>query len=110
LLLNAAFTKQHDFECYSGGRGDCWQKKDDSMITRSFLAAAGILGTLLCVSVPSGSAQAQPNIEAEVIGLHQLCNQGDRRACVRFGILIGENRQRHADWRRVHADWFWWER
>jgi hypothetical protein len=42
--------------------------------------------------------------------LHQLCNQGDRRACVRFGILIGENRQRHPDWRRVHADWFWWER
>jgi hypothetical protein len=85
-------------------------KRDDSMITRSFLAATGILGTLLCASVPSGSARAQPNIEAEVIGLHQLCNQGDRRACVRFGILIGENRQRHVDWRRVHADWFWWER
>ena len=110
MLLNAAFTKQHDFECYSWARGDCSQMKDDSMITRSFLAAAAILGTLLCASVPSGSAQAQPNIEAEVIGLHQLCNQGDRRACVRFGILIGENRQRHADWRRLHADWFWWER
>jgi hypothetical protein len=80
------------------------------MITRSFFAGAGILGALLCASVPSEPARAQPNIEAEMIGLHQLCNQGDRRACVRFGILIGENRQRHADWRRLHADWWWWER
>jgi hypothetical protein len=85
-------------------------KRDDAMLTRSFMAAAGILGTLLCASGPSGSARAQPNMEAEIIGLHQLCNQGDRRACVRFGILIGENRQRHADWRRAHADWFWWEK
>jgi hypothetical protein len=83
--------------------------RDDSMITRSFFAAAGILGTMLYASVPSGPARAQ-GVEAEIIGLHQLCNQGDRRACVRFGILIGENRQRHADWRRAHADWFWWER
>ena len=42
-------------------------KKDDSMITRSFLAAAGILGTLLCASVPSGSAKAQANVEAEAL-------------------------------------------
>jgi hypothetical protein len=24
--------------------------------------------------------------------------------------LIGRNEQRHADWRRAHADWWWWER
>jgi hypothetical protein len=38
------------------------------------------------------------------------CNQGDKGACVRFGVLIGENKQRQVDWRRAHADWFWWER
>jgi len=56
-------------------------KRDDSMITRSFLAAAGILGALLYASVPSGSAKAQGNVEAEIIGFHQLCNQGDAHAC-----------------------------
>jgi hypothetical protein len=39
-----------------------------------------------------------------------LCDRGDKRACIRFGILIGENRQRHADKRRLHPDWWWWER
>jgi hypothetical protein len=49
-------------------------------------------------------------VEAEIIGFHQLCDKGDRKACVRFGILIGRNEQRGADWRRAHADWFWFER
>jgi hypothetical protein len=55
-------------------------------------------------------ALAQDGVEAEMIGYHQLCQKGDRRACIRFGILIGRNEQRHADWRRAHADWWWWER
>jgi hypothetical protein len=49
-------------------------------------------------------------VEAEIIGFHQLCDKGDRKACIRFGILIGRNEQRSADWRRAHADWFWFER
>jgi hypothetical protein len=47
--------------------------------------------------------------EAELVGLHQLCDKGDRKACVRFGMLLGEAKERHADWRRAHAEWFWWE-
>jgi len=35
---------------------------------------------------------------------------GDRRACVRLGILIGENRERRAAWRREHPDAFFYER
>jgi hypothetical protein len=42
-------------------------------------------------------ARAQDAAEAEMIGFHQLCQKGDRRACIRFGILIGRNEQRHAD-------------
>ncbi len=45
-----------------------------------------------------------------MIGFHQLCDKGDRRACVRFGILIGENRERRDEWRRAHPEWWWWER
>jgi hypothetical protein len=80
------------------------------MHTKSGVAAAGIAIAMLGLLPITTPARAQSAREAEIIGFHQLCEKGDRRACVRFGILIGENRQRHADWRRLHADWFWWER
>ena len=38
------------------------------------------------------------------------CEAGDRRACVRLGIIIGENRQRRAAWRRDYPDVFFYER
>jgi hypothetical protein len=70
------------------------------------LIAAGMSGTAAMVATP---AHAQDAMEAEIIGYHQLCQKGDRKACIHFGILIGRNEQRHADWRRAHADWWWWE-
>ena len=39
-----------------------------------------------------------------MLELRAGCEDGDRRACVRLGILIGENRERRADWRREHPD------
>jgi hypothetical protein len=69
--------------------------------------AAGMSGTAAMVASP---AHAQGAIEAEIVGFHQLCQQGDRKACIRFGILIGRNEQRRADWRRAHADWYWWDK
>jgi hypothetical protein len=45
-----------------------------------------------------------------MVGFHQLCDRGDRKACIRFGIMIGENRERHAEWRRHHPEFWWWER
>ena len=71
------------------------------------LIAVGMSGTAAMVATP---AHAQDAMEAEIVGYHQLCQKGDRKACIRFGILIGRNEQRHADWRRAHADWWWWER
>jgi hypothetical protein len=73
----------------------------------AFLITAGIGGS---ASMVSSAAQAQNAMEAEMIGFHQLCEKGDRKACIRFGILIGRNEQRNADWRRSHAEWFWFER
>ncbi len=81
------------------------------MIRRPLMAAAviglGMSGAATTVATP---VHAQDAAEAEMIGYHQLCQKGDRKACIRFGILIGRNEQRHADWRRAHADWWWWER
>jgi hypothetical protein len=73
----------------------------------ALLIAAGVGGS---ASMLVSAAHAQSAAEAEIVGFHQLCEKGDRKACVRFGILIGRNEQRNADWRRAHADWFWFER
>ena len=81
------------------------------MILKPLIAAMaiaiGISATTAMVATP---ARAQSDVEAEMLGFHQLCDKGDRKACVRFGILIGKNEQRHADWRKSHDEWFWWER
>jgi hypothetical protein len=81
------------------------------MISRSVLAATGVaIAVATAVAAAPTAVRAQNNVEAEILGFHQLCDKGDRRACVRFGILIGQHQQRHADWRRAHADWWWWEK
>jgi hypothetical protein len=80
------------------------------MLSRLLVAAAGLAVATFGVMPASTTALAQSPREAEIIGFHQLCEKGDRRACVRFGILIGENRERHAEWRRLHANWWWWEK
>jgi hypothetical protein len=45
-----------------------------------------------------------------LVGFHALCDKGDREACVRFGMMLGEMRERHAEWRRLHREFFFWER
>ena len=71
-------------------------------------AALSLVGIAAVAS--SAIVRAQSAREAEMIGFHQLCNKGDRKACIRFGIMIGENRERHAEWRRSHPEFWWWER
>ena len=76
-----------------------------SIVTTTAAAALVALGATAS-SVPVRAQEGQ----AELIGLHQLCDRGDRKACVRFGMLLGESRERHVEWRRLHPDWWWWER
>lgn len=38
------------------------------------------------------------------------CRHGDRDACVKMGIIIGQNQERRKQWRREHPDYFWWDR
>ena len=75
-----------------------------ALLLTATLAGCGVLGGAYA------PARAQDAREAEMIGFHQMCDKGDRKACVRFGIMIGQNQQRHADWRKQHAEWFWYER
>jgi hypothetical protein len=77
--------------------------KSNAVGVAALLIASAVLSS---VTVRAADWTAR---EAELVGLHQLCDKGDRKACVRFGMLLGEAKERHADWRRAHADWWWWE-
>jgi hypothetical protein len=49
-------------------------------------------------------------LEVRLHEMHTNCERGDRGACVRFGIALGQHPERLEAWRRGHADWFWWDR
>ena len=73
-------------------------------IKSTIIAAAIIIsGAAMLGSVP---VQAQDRPTAEGARLRQLCEGGDKRACVRFGMLLNENRGRHDEWRKSHPE-FW---
>ena len=65
----------------------------------------------LCAALAAGScaARAQDAREAQLVGFHALCDHGDRGACVRFGMMLQQNADRHAAWRQNHPDWFFYE-
>lgn len=58
----------------------------------------------------STASRAQNAHEAEILGMHQLCDRGDRKACVRFGMMLEHDRDMHGMWRRTHPEFFFWER
>jgi hypothetical protein len=81
----------------------------------------GLSGQLFAQSVRigPGSVEITPGIERPVprdeirermLGLRVACDEGDRRACVRLGIIIGEHRERREEWRRQHPEVFFYER
>jgi hypothetical protein len=74
---------------------------------QSRLVAAVFATAMLAVAIPAHSQNIDR--EAELIGMHQLCDHGDRQACVRFGFMLGQNQERHAEWRKSHPDWWLWE-
>ena len=49
-------------------------------------------------------------VRVQMFELREACEDGDRRACVRLGVIIGENREHRADWRREHPELFFYER
>jgi hypothetical protein len=74
------------------------------------LIAVSAVATGLFLTAPARSQPAAAILsEAEMIQLHELCDHGDRQACIRFGVMLGRAEQRHADWRRSHPDWWGWE-
>ena len=68
------------------------------------------------VEIRPGPEQLPPSppprdeLRERMLGLRVACDDGDRRACVRLGIIIGEHRERREEWRREHPDVFFYER
>jgi len=80
------------------------------MLLKSMSVAAIAAAITVVGAVPGTSPARAQDVQAELIGLHQLCDHGDRKACVKFGMILGRMQERHAEWRRAHPEWFWWER
>jgi hypothetical protein len=74
------------------------------------LLAASTLAIAVAASIPMSVAARAQDRQAEMLGFHQLCDRGDRKACIRFGMLLGQNQERHAEWRKSHPEFWWWER
>ncbi len=75
------------------------------LLMLAFVGLAMLTGVALLLP-----ASAQDGREAQLIGFHQLCDRGDRRACIRFGMMLQQFRDRHDGWRRSHPEFWWWER
>jgi hypothetical protein len=74
------------------------------------LLVASTIAVAMAASIPmSVTARAQDARQAELLGYHQLCDHGDRKACIRFGMMLGQNMDHHAEWRRTHPEFWWWE-
>jgi hypothetical protein len=57
-----------------------------------------------------GPPSRYSDARAEMRELRMDCEDGDRRACIRFGILIGRNWERRERWREESPEFFGWER
>ena len=71
-----------------------------------------VIGAAVAVMVIGSGlpVKAQDGREAQMIGFRDLCEHGDKKACVKFGMMLQQNTDRHAEWRRSHPDWFFFER
>jgi hypothetical protein len=64
----------------------------------------------VAVVQPPPRVVVRDTLSDQMLQLREGCEDGDRGACVRLGIVIGENRARRAAWRREHPEVFFYER
>ena len=57
-----------------------------------------------------GYREGRDGMRETMLRLHRACEEGDRRACVHFGMIIGENKEHREEWRRQHPELFSWFR
>jgi hypothetical protein len=67
------------------------------------------LAGLMAAALPATSSQAQEDLRERLRILHAECQAGSKVSCIRFGIIMGKNYEKQAEWRREHPEWFYWE-
>jgi uncharacterized protein YcfJ len=85
----------------------CYQQRADGAWV---VVAPEYCGPPVAAAPPPAVAVVRDELSDRMLGLRMACEDGDRRACVRLGIIIGENRERRASWRREHPEVFFYER
>jgi hypothetical protein len=87
-------------------------------------AAVGVVGGVLLNQALQNRAAAAPvyvepappvqvaydGERAKVRRLRAACYDGSRKACIRFGMILGQRREREREWRRSDPDFWAWER
>jgi hypothetical protein len=89
----------------------CYQQRGDGawVVAAPEYCAAAAEPAEVAPPPPRGRI-VRDELQDRMLELREGCEDGDRRACVRLGIIIGENRERRAAWRREHPEVFFYER
>ena len=90
----------------------CYRQRGDGawvVVAPEYCAPAAAPAVEVAPPPPRGRI-VRDELQDRMLELRERCEDGDRRACVRLGILIGENRERRAAWRREHPEVFFYER
>jgi hypothetical protein len=88
----------------------CYQQRGDGWVAVAPQYCAPAAAAPVEVPPPPRARIVRDELGDRMLQLREGCEDGDRRACVRLGIIIGENRERRAAWRRDHPDVFFYER
>jgi hypothetical protein len=91
----------------------CYQQRGDGawvVVAPEYCATTAGPPVAVAPPPPRPALLARDELYDRMLSLRAGCEDGDRRACVRLGILIGENRERRAAWRREHPEVFFYER
>lgn len=91
----------------------CYLQRGDGawvVVAPEYCAAPASAPVAVAPPPPPPRQVIYDELRNRMLQLREGCEDGDRRACVRLGILIGENRERRAAWRREHPEVFFYER
>jgi hypothetical protein len=88
----------------------CYQQRGDGWVAVAPQYCAAPAAAPVAVAPAPPPRVVRDELGDRMMQLREGCEDGDRRACVRLGIIIGENRERRASWRREHPEVFFYER
>ena len=91
----------------------CYQQRGDGawvVVAPEYCAAAAASPVEVAPPHPPRARIVRDELRDRMLELRERCEDGERRACIRLGIIIGENRERRGAWRREHPEVFFYER